>query len=117
MENDYYSRTVTSNGIVDAFIPGEVVEFARQNKRVRQHAAAQETARLQEENRKLAAQKQVAKASARAERKHRRRMKLACGMIGGTALMWGLVLLGLVNQTVGILAIAAGMAVGGYRMK
>ena len=32
-------------------------------------------------------------------------------------MMWGLVLLGLVNQTVGILAIAAGMAVGGYRMK
>lgn len=117
MENDFYSRTVTAEGVVDAFIPGEVVEFARQNKRVRQHAAAQETARLQEENRELLRQKKSAKAAAKAERKRRRRMKLACGMISGTALLWGLVLLGLVDQTVGILAIAAGMAVGGYRMK
>lgn len=117
MENDYYSRTVTSNGIVDAFIPGEIVDFAKQNKAVKERLATQEHNRLREENRKLAAQKQAAKAAARAERKRQRRVKLACGMVTGTALMWGLVMLGLVNQTVGILAIAAGMAVGGYRMK
>ena len=117
MENDYYSRTVTSNGIVDAFIPGEIVDFAKQNKAVRERLAAQEMARLQEVNRELLRQKKSAKAAAKAEKKRQRRAKLACGMIGGTVLMWGLVLLGLVNQTVGILAIAAGMAVGGYRMK
>jgi predicted methyltransferase len=117
MENDFYSRTVTADGVVDAFIPGEIVEFARQNKAVRERLAARENERLQEENRKLRQQKQAAKAAAKAERKRQRRMKLACSMVIGTAGMLGLVLLGLVNQTVGILAIAAGMAVGGYRMK
>ena len=117
MENDFYSRTVTADGVVDAFIPGEIVEFARQNKRVRQNVANRETEQMDKLLRQREQQVKAAKAVAKAERKRRRRAKIVCGMVTGTALMWGLVLLGLVNQTVGILAIAAGMAVGGYRMK